>query len=210
MIIKYTTFFVFRITPSLDSTCFQSQKCFYCQKLCDVCMKPCFQEEPKLKDYSTFGIAHCCSDLCHTFLTSETDNIIFENVPESSSSLTFTSEGHFEYLRGYFSIIDQKHFDFQSTVFFSICQSGKEVNGYFTVPSTTKYVRLWYWNIYKPLCLEYVVDHDFNPVKLLDFEHSGSVFSEVEEKELMLEHHQLLVAFGVPYHFKKCQFKQEL
>ena len=168
-------------------------------------MNPCHPDEQKTKEYSDFGIAHCCSDSCYNFLSSGTSKVIIEKIPEHLAMLN-TSEGHFEYLRGYISIIDHKHFDFQSTVFFSICQSGKEMGGYFTVPSELKYVRLWYWNIYKPICIEYVVDDDFNPVKLLEFEDCGSVFSQAEEIQLMLEYHEILVVGQVPYHFMKCQF----
>lgn len=59
----------------------------------------------------------------------------------------------------------------------------------------------WHRSIYKPICIEYTIDDDFNAVRLLDFEDSKTVFSEGELIEMMKQLHEMLVKVGVPYRF---------
>ena len=142
----------------------------------------------------------CCSEECSEYLFTEDSkrekSFALHKVAHEIASQT----GHARILWGYFTIEDTNHPGLNTTVQYTVRQASEDIRGLITCG--TQYVTLWSRSIYKPFCIEYTIDDDFNAVELLnsvvDVE---NIFSYAEEKEMMNQLHEMLVKSGIPYHF---------
>lgn len=181
-------FFLLRVIPSLDSRC--SNSCIYCKKRCDVCMQLCSDEKYKAQNL-VLGIVQCCSDVCYNSVFVGTEGVVIEK-----AQINALPKEHVELMSGYISI-DLKQLGFKATLHFAIFCAREEYS------DGSKYIQLWYHSIYKPLCIEYVIDNNFNPLCIHSSDQSEPVFTPEEEKESMLQYHNMLVESGVFYEYMK-------
>ena len=162
---------------------------------CDVCLQPCLHRH-KLETFPTLSLVQTCSEVCTTYLFSCRKEC--EVVKDKTKLADFSLKGHTEILYGSFSLDDVNYIGLKTHIFFSVVQSNDEAEG---VSPGLKYVKLWHHSIYKPLCIEYIIDDDFNAIELVPFKDSVSVFSSEEEKEMMRQFHKILVRSGIVYQY---------
>ena len=187
----------YRFVPPLDTRC-TNDRCNYCKMRCDVCLQPCLHHH-KLETFPTLGPVRTCSEICTKYLFSGKNE--FAVVKDKTKLADFSLKGHTEILYGTFSSDDLDYIGLKTHIFVSVIQSNDEAEGVLSIPSGLKYVKLWHHSIYKPHCIEYIIDDDFNAIELLPFKDSVSVFSSGEEKEMMHQFHEILVCSGIVYQY---------
>ena len=167
---------------------------------CDVCLQPCLNRF-KIVNFPELCEVHCCSEQCSNYLF--TDNSKTENsfALHKVAKDTASETGHAHILWGYFTIEDNDYPGLNTTVQYTVRQACKDIKGLYSISSGTQYVTLWSRSVYKPFCIEYAIDDDFNATELLNSTDSGKIFSHAEEKEMMNQLHEMLVKSGIPYHF---------
>ena len=187
----------YRFVPPLDTRC-TNDRCIYCDIRCDVCLQPCLHRH-KLETFPTLSLVQTCSEVCTTYLFSCRKECGV--VKDKTKLADFSLKGHTEILYGSFSLDDVNYIGLKTHIFFSVVQSNDEAEGVLSIPSGLKYVKLWHHSIYKPLCIEYIIDDDFNAIELLTFKDSVSVFSPGEEKEMVHQFHEMLIRSGIVYQY---------
>lgn len=165
---------------------------------CDVCLRSCLQRH-KLETFPTLSLVQTCSEACTKYLFSGKKECAV--IKDKTTLADISLKGHTEILYVSFSLDDADYIGLKTHIFFSVTQSNDEAEGVFPVPSGFMYVKLWHHCIYKPLCIEYIIDDDFNAIELITFKDSMSVFSPGEEKEMMHQFHEMLVRSGVVYQY---------
>ena len=169
---------------------------------CDICLQPCLKWF-KTVSFPTLGKVQCCSEQCSEYLFTEDSkrekSFALHKVANEIASQT----GHARILWGYFTIEDTNHPGLNTTVQYTVRQASEDIMGLCSITCGTQYVTLWSRSIYKPFCIEYIIDDDFNAVELLlnSVADSEKIFSHAEEKEMMNQLHEMLVKSGIPYHF---------
>ena len=154
---------------------------------CDICLQPILRPF-KSKHYHSLGDVQCCSETCSKFL--------FSGCKESFVHRRKSEGEKFEreLMHGWFSTEDPRCPGLKTTVQYSICQATKEVLSLSGIA-----IKVWHRNIYKPTCIEYTIDEDFNATKVLKIEGTTASFSDEETKEMMIQLHKAIVLAGVPY-----------
>lgn len=188
-----------RVNLRLDTRCI-NERCIYCDMRCDICLQPCL-DRFKIVTFQTLGEVHCCSEPCSEYLFTEESkrekSFALHRVPKEIASQT----GHARILWGFFTIEDTTYPGLNTTVQYTVRQASKDLTGLYSITYGTQYVTLWSRSIYKPFCIEYIIDDDFNAIELLNRADSGKIFSHDEEKEMMHQLHEMIVKSGIPYHF---------
>ena len=168
---------------------------------CDVCLQPCL-DRFKIMRFPTLGEVHCCTELCsESLLTGSMKGTILHKREES-----VVQKGHKEIICGYFTIDDLQYPGLKTAVQFIVSQTTEDITGLYSIPCGSKYIVLWHRSIYKPTCIEYMIDDNFNAIEMLNPQESGRIFSREEEREMMNQLHYMLVRIGIPYHFNALQF----
>lgn len=185
--------FSFRIPCTLDTRCWQ-KNCNYCDMRCDCCLQPCLHRY-EIKSIVNFNTVQSCSKECSNILFNGHDKCVLRRIIGDSEQ--FVLPRHMELYRGEISLNSQRYPGLCSKIIFSICQSGQHDHE-FLAPST-KYIKLWQRSLEKPFCVEYIIDDQFNAVKMIHFQGSKSTFSPGEEIEMVHQFHDILVSFGIPY-----------
>ena len=167
---------------------------------CDICLQPCLNQF-KIVTFPMLGEVHYCSEQCSEYLFTEESKrekgFALHKVAEDIASQT----GHAKILWGYFTIEDPEYPGLNTTVQYTVRQTSENLKGLYSIPCGTQYITLWSRSIYKPFCIEYFIDDDFNAVELLNPTDSGKIFSHAEEKEMMNQLHKMIIKSGIPYHF---------
>ena len=191
--------FSHRVNLCLDTRCIK-ERCIYCDMRCDICLQPCLNRF-KIVTYPTLGEVHCCSEQCSEYLFTEESKREHSFALHKVASEIASQTGHARILWGYFTIEDTNYPGLNTTVQYTVRQASKDITGPYFIKRGTQYITLWSRSIYKPFCIEYTIDDDFNAIELLNSVDSGKIFSHAEEQEMMNQLHEMLVKSGIPYHF---------
>ena len=175
-------------------------ECFYCEKLCDFCLKPCLDHNT-IQAFSGLGV-QTCSKPCSDAVFHRDARINTQNMQDSSEQ--FAPNGHTEFWRCYSTGESAKSPGLNSVSIFSVCQR-KEDDDQFRIPLNMMYIKVWQRSLFKPYCIEYFIDEHFQPVEMLHFEGSESEFSASEEKEMMYQFHEIAGQIGLPYHLAQLE-----
>lgn len=174
--------------------------CIYCEKRCNVCLKPCLNYRKCV--FPNLGAVQTCSKFCSDVLF-HSEHCDLQNMKDSSQH--FAPNGHMELIRFYHTYKSVSNPGLNTVLVISVCQR-KGDDDQFAIPSNMKYIKFWQRDIAKPYCVEYFIDEQFRPVEMLKFEGSTSVFSAGEEKEMIHQFHQTVVQTGLPYHIAQLEF----
>ena len=167
---------------------------------CDICLQPCLNRF-KIVAFPTLGEVHCCNEQCSNYLFTEDSKREKSFALHKVANKIASQTGHAIILWGYFTVEDTDYPGLNTTVQYTVQQASEDITGLYSIPCGTQYVTLWSRSIYKPFCIEYTIDDDFNAIELLGSADSGKSFSHAEEKEMMNQLHEMLVKSGIPYHF---------
>lgn len=167
---------------------------------CDICLQLCFNQF-KIATFHTLKEVRCCSKQCSKYLFTEDSKSEQSFGLHKVANEIASQTGHSRILWGYFTVEDTNCPGLNTTVQYTVRQASEDIIGLYSIACGTQYVTLWSRSIYKPFCIEYTIDDDFNAIELLDSTNSGKIFSHAEEKEMMNQLHEMLVKSGIPYHF---------
>ncbi len=182
---------------ALDTRCV-SEKCNYCDMRCDICLQPVLHRF-ETRQYCTLGEVQCCSEKCSKFLFAGCQEIFMHEREVEGEKL----QKHEEIMQGWFTIADPQYSGLKTTVQFVICEATKDTSSLYSIPSGTKYIKFWHRSIYKPNCIEYTIDGDFNALDVISIKSLMASFSDGEIKEMMSQLHKTIILAGVPYHLTK-------
>lgn len=106
-----------------------------------------------------------------------------------------------EVVQGWLTIEDQQYLGLKTSILFSVCEATEKISDMYSIPSGFKYIKFWHRSVYKPTCIEYTIDANFNAFDVLKFEDLTSAFSGGEMTEMMHQHHKTFVLAGIPYRY---------
>ena len=185
-----------RSVLALDTRCVNEERCNYCDMRCDICLQPTLKRF-ETKEYPNLGIVQCCSEACSKLIFTGYKNFFMQDGNLERQKLRSEKE----IMQGLFTIEDLEYSGLKTSILFVVCEATKKISDMYSIPSGLKYIKFWHRSIYKPTCIEYAIDGDFNAINVLKFEDSVSAFSGGEMTEMMHQHHKAVVLAGVPYRY---------
>ena len=144
------------------------------------------------------GSVRYCSESC--FSANHKDKpIVHQNYEELLSS----PNGHTKLLQ----LVTNKNIklvghSFNEVIHVSFHKAADPGHTKFEFPSDIiYYAKVWIRSVAKQQAVEYTFDDKFENLKMIDFKNAESVYSEIEEEDMLQEVHDVVVNMGGVYHF---------